>query len=160
VIFETFGRKLGGQLFQSTSHTCPATERSAVPLQSPSVGSGREDPHRAKLDDDRENTAAARLYPGSGFQTIKENEDGEILARLSLHVGDPMLSVQIRNSISPTSAQMSCHILSRPSEGRLFCSNRSLSCILKLAGDRPSSSNEQGIRCWRRLSWHLARSQA
>jgi hypothetical protein len=31
-----------------------------MPLQSPSVGSGREDPHRAKLDYDRENTAAAR----------------------------------------------------------------------------------------------------
>ena len=39
-----------------------------------------------ELDYDRENTAAARLYTGCGFQPIKENEDGEILARLSLHV--------------------------------------------------------------------------
>ena len=40
-----------------------------------------------ELDYDRENTAAARLYTGCGFQPIKENEDGEILARLSLNVG-------------------------------------------------------------------------
>ena len=35
-----------------------------------------------ELDYDGENTAAARLYTGCGFQPIKENEDGEILARL------------------------------------------------------------------------------
>ena len=35
-----------------------------------------------ELDYDRENTAAARLYTGCGFQPVKENEDGEILARL------------------------------------------------------------------------------
>jgi diamine N-acetyltransferase len=35
-----------------------------------------------ELDYDRENTAAARLYTGCGFQLLKENEDGEILARL------------------------------------------------------------------------------
>ena len=40
-----------------------------------------------ELDYDRENTAAARLYTGCGFQPIKENEDGEILARLSVHAG-------------------------------------------------------------------------
>jgi diamine N-acetyltransferase len=40
-----------------------------------------------ELDYDRENTAAARLYTGCGFQPIKENEDGEILARLRLHAG-------------------------------------------------------------------------
>ena len=35
-----------------------------------------------ELDYDGENTAATRLYTGCGFQPIKENEDGEILARL------------------------------------------------------------------------------
>ena len=40
-----------------------------------------------ELDYDRENTAAARLYAGCGFQPVKENEDGEILARLSVHAG-------------------------------------------------------------------------
>jgi diamine N-acetyltransferase len=35
-----------------------------------------------ELNYDRDNTAAARLYAGCGFQPIKENEDGEILARL------------------------------------------------------------------------------
>ena len=40
-----------------------------------------------ELNYDRENTAAARLYAGCGFQPIQENEDGEILARLSVHAG-------------------------------------------------------------------------
>ena len=35
-----------------------------------------------ELDYDRENTAAARLYTGCGFQPLKEKEDGEIMARL------------------------------------------------------------------------------
>ena len=39
-----------------------------------------------ELDYDGENTAAARLYTGCGFQPIKENEDGEIGARLVIGV--------------------------------------------------------------------------
>ena len=35
-----------------------------------------------ELDYDRANIVAARLYAGSGFQPIEEDEDGEILARL------------------------------------------------------------------------------
>jgi diamine N-acetyltransferase len=35
-----------------------------------------------ELDYDSENTAAARLYTGCGFQPIKEKENGEISARL------------------------------------------------------------------------------
>jgi diamine N-acetyltransferase len=37
-----------------------------------------------ELDYDRDNLAAARLYTGCGFLPIKENEDGEILARLTI----------------------------------------------------------------------------
>ena len=37
-----------------------------------------------ELDYDSENAAAARLYSGCGFQPIKENKDGEIVARLVL----------------------------------------------------------------------------
>lgn len=40
-----------------------------------------------ELDYDRDNLAAARLYTGSGFQPVAENEDGEILARLVVHAG-------------------------------------------------------------------------
>lgn len=40
-----------------------------------------------ELDYDRDNIAAARLYTGCGFQPVAENEDGEILARLEVHVG-------------------------------------------------------------------------
>jgi diamine N-acetyltransferase len=40
-----------------------------------------------ELNYDRENTFAARLYAGCGFHPIKENEDGEILTRLSVHAG-------------------------------------------------------------------------
>jgi len=35
-----------------------------------------------ELDYDSKNIAAARLYTGCGFQPLKENEHGEILARL------------------------------------------------------------------------------
>jgi diamine N-acetyltransferase len=40
-----------------------------------------------ELDYDRENTAAARLYRGCGFQPLQENEAGEILARLVISNG-------------------------------------------------------------------------
>jgi diamine N-acetyltransferase len=40
-----------------------------------------------ELDYDRDNLPAARLYTGSGFRPITENERGEILGRLEMHAG-------------------------------------------------------------------------
>jgi diamine N-acetyltransferase len=40
-----------------------------------------------ELNYDRENISATRLYAGCGFQPIKENEAGEISARLSVQAG-------------------------------------------------------------------------
>ena len=40
-----------------------------------------------ELDYDRDNLPAGRLYTGSGFRPVTENEDGEILARLEVDAG-------------------------------------------------------------------------
>jgi diamine N-acetyltransferase len=40
-----------------------------------------------ELDYDRDNIGAARLYPGCGFQSIEENEAGEVVARFVVDDG-------------------------------------------------------------------------